>query len=101
MSPTGDRDECGRVRTFKYVTHSQVEAYRAQGWVVVSLLGLPHSEYSVLMELPAWPEPKIKQAALECGPIDENGSPVAVIGSGCGTELSVRPDVHDDKGEAR
>lgn len=40
-------------RTFRYVPHSEVLTYEAQGWVIVSLLGPPHGFYSVLMELPS------------------------------------------------
>jgi hypothetical protein len=33
----------------KYVTHAQVPAYEAAGWVFAADLGLPHSFFSILM----------------------------------------------------
>ena len=37
-------------RIFRYVRYADVEARLAQGWVYAGSLGLPHSQYSVLME---------------------------------------------------
>ena len=39
-----------RERIFRYVAHAEIEKYLADGWIVVSTLGQPHSSYSVLME---------------------------------------------------
>lgn len=56
----------GHVRLFRYVVHSLVESYRAQGWVVVSLLpASPHEHYAVLMELPNWPPEPCEQTDAE------------------------------------
>lgn len=39
-------------RVFRYVPHSQIAEYEAQGWTLVSLIGPPHGFYSVLMQAP-------------------------------------------------
>jgi len=38
-----------RLGWFKYVKYSDIEIFHRVGWMVVADLGLPHSEYSVLM----------------------------------------------------
>jgi hypothetical protein len=38
-----------RTGTFKYVIYARVEDYHRRGWMIVADLGLPHSNYSVLM----------------------------------------------------
>lgn len=38
-----------RVGLFRYVRHSQVDAYHARGWMIAADLGRPHGQWSVLM----------------------------------------------------
>jgi hypothetical protein len=38
-----------RTGWFRYVTYSQIDAYHKAGWMIVADLGLPHSNYALLM----------------------------------------------------
>lgn len=38
------------IQIFRYVRHGDVDAFMARGWWTVAPLGLPHGEFSVLMQ---------------------------------------------------
>ena len=45
-------DAVERIKTFRYVAHSQIAAFESHGWIVSADLGPTHGSYSVLMEIP-------------------------------------------------
>jgi len=48
--PEASRPSPSADRIFQYVVHHEIEHYEAGGWKIAAGLGMPHGEYSVLME---------------------------------------------------